>query len=45
MSLLEQDIRKKKQINELSNLPELEKEFEARNNKKYEFEAIINSVM
>ena len=45
MSLLEQNITKKEQIDKT--LPESEKEleFEAKSNKKYEVEAIIDSVV
>ncbi len=43
MSLLEQDIRKKWQVNDA--LPEPEKEFESRNNKKYQVKSIIDSVV
>ena len=45
MSLLKQDITKKKQVDQVNQaLPELKK-LKARNNKKYEVKAIINSVI
>ncbi len=43
MSLLEQDTIKKGRVDKA--LPELEKEFEAGNNKEYEVEAIIDSAV
>ena len=43
MSLLEQDITKKKQVNKT--LSEPKREFEAENNKKYEVKAIINNMI
>ena len=45
MSLLEQDIRKKKQVDKA--LPELEKDLEikAGSNKEYEVKAIIDSAI
>ncbi len=43
MSLLKQDIIKKRQVN--NTLPTPEKEFEARNDKKNEVKAIITSVV
>lgn len=45
MSLLKQDIIRKEWINKLNKLPKPEREFEAEDNKKYEFKVIINSVM
>ncbi len=42
-SLLEQNIIRKGRINE--ELPKLKKEFEARDNKEYEVEAIINNIV
>lgn len=46
MPPLEQNTKKKKLINKLdNNLPELERGFETKNNKKYKVEAIINSAV
>lgn len=44
MSLLKQDITKKRRVNKKT-LSKLENEFEAGNNKEYEFKVIINRVM
>ena len=44
MSLLKQDITKKKQVNKKT-LLESKKKFEVREDKKYKVKAIINSVM
>ncbi len=44
MLLLKQGITRKRRVNEKT-LPELEKKFEARNNKKYEVKTIINSAV
>ncbi len=41
--MLEQDITKKGQVNNI--LPESEKEFEAKNNKKYKVKAIIDNAV
>ena len=43
MSLQEQDITRKGQVDKT--LPEPKKEFEVKDNKKYEVEAIIHSAM
>ena len=43
MSLLEQDTTRKRRMNEL--FPEPEPEFDVSNNKEYEVEAIIDSVV
>lgn len=47
ISLLEQDITRKRQVNQNNThvLLELEREFEAGNNKKYKVESIIDSVI
>ncbi len=45
MLLLEQDIMRKKQVNNALPKPEIELEFEAGDNKEYEVKAIIDSVM
>lgn len=46
VSLLKQGITKKGQINKLNNeLPDVEKEFQARNNKEYKVKAIINGAI
>lgn len=42
MSLLKQDVIKNKQINKL---PEPEREFETRNNKKYKVKIIIDNII
>lgn len=42
--LLEQNIIKKRQVN-IKTLPKSKGEFEARDNKKYEFKAIIDNVV
>ncbi len=44
MSLLEQDIIRKWQVDNKA-LPEPKKEFKARDDKEYEFEAIIDSIV
>ncbi len=44
MSLLEQNIMKSKQVNQ-SFLSESKRKFKARDNKKYEIETIVNSVV
>lgn len=44
MSLLEQDINKKKQVNQ-SALSKPEKKFKTRNNKDYKIEEISNNVV
>ncbi len=44
MSLLEQDTTRKRRVNSKA-LPKPKKEFEARDNKEYEFKAIIDSVV
>ena len=45
MSLLDQDITRKKQVNQNKTLPKPEKKFEAENDKEYEVKAIINSAI
>lgn len=47
MLLLKQDIQKKKQINQnnANTLLKPKKEFEARNNKKYEVKSIVNNAV
>ena len=47
VSLLEQDIIRKKRINNQANQALLvsKREFEAKNNKKYKIEAIINDII
>ncbi len=45
VSLLEQDITKKKRVDKTLPEPEKDLEFEAGGNKEYEIEAIINSAV
>lgn len=45
MSMLEQNIIRKRQVNQSNTLLELELEFKAGNNKKYEINSIIDNVV